>query len=124
MSLLGHLLLTSFSRIVRVRRRARQPAGEVEDARTEDFRAHQFQDLRIDRVLEEPLAFAHDYGEDHEPVLVDEVVPHKRVDEVGAAKGVAFPTSSSSFTFAIALCICLAISYPPSLLTLRKPAVS
>src|SRR3712207_7670426 len=47
------------------------------DARNEHLRAHQFQYLRIDPISEELLTFAHDHGEYHEPVLVDEVMPHQ-----------------------------------------------
>src|SRR5829696_2060964 len=50
------------------------PVGEDEDAvRTDLLRVHELQGLRLFRVPEKTLAFAHDDREDHQAVLIDEI---------------------------------------------------
>src|SRR5215218_4818474 len=59
--------------------------GEDDDARAECLRVDEFQKRRIYLTLEETLPAPHNYGKDHEPVLVYEVVFQRRVDEISAA---------------------------------------
>ena len=64
-----------------------RPAGEYEDAvRTDLLRVHEPQFPRFPHVPEEALAFPHDYGVDHQAVLVDEVVLHQRPHQLPAAE--------------------------------------
>src|SRR5207237_8474412 len=67
-------------------RRRSGPVGEDDDAvRADGFRGGEVQRLRLTRVLEEALAGAQNDREDHQAVLVDEVVLHQGPDELGAA---------------------------------------
>jgi hypothetical protein len=59
-----------------------RPVGEDEDAvRADLLRVHELHGLRLFRIPEETLAFAHDDRENHQAVLVDEIaylVPVRR----------------------------------------------
>src|SRR6266540_669406 len=60
--------------------------GLDDDAvRADRLRLHQAQGGRLASLLEQALPTAQDDGEDHQPVLVDQVVLHQRADELGAA---------------------------------------
>ncbi len=65
------------------------PVGEDEDAvRADLLRVHELHGLRLFRVREEMLTFAHDDREDHRAVLVDEIVfhqhPRREIDRAGS----------------------------------------
>jgi hypothetical protein len=68
----------------------RRPVGEVADARAERLRVDELQRLPIHAALAEALTAAHDYGMDHEPEFVEEVLLQQRPEEVGLPE---IPTS-------------------------------
>jgi hypothetical protein len=64
----------------------RRSVGEDDDAGVEGVCAHEFQDRLLDAFPERPPPAPQHHGEDHEPVLVDEVVLHQGVNEFAAAE--------------------------------------
>lgn len=65
---------------------ARRLVGHDDDARTQRRGADQPHTPGLARVPEEALPAPHDDGVNHQPVLVDEVVPHQRAHKIGAAE--------------------------------------
>src|SRR5215210_3574647 len=65
----------------------RRPVGEDEDAvRTDRLRVHEPHGPRLSHVLEEAFAWPDDDREDHQAVLVDEIVLHERPCQFPAAE--------------------------------------
>src|SRR5215204_5039716 len=63
----------------------RRPVGEIQNARAEGLRVDQLQRLLIAPVLKQTLSAPHDYGMDHEPKFVEEVLFKQRADQGRAA---------------------------------------
>src|SRR5215217_8838520 len=63
----------------------RRLVGEIDNARAEGLRVEELQRLLIAPVLKQTLSAPHDYGMDHEPKLVEEVVLKQRPDQGRAA---------------------------------------
>jgi hypothetical protein len=63
----------------------RRLVGEIHNARAEGLRVHETQRLLIAPALKQTLPAAHDYGMDHEPEFVEEVLFKQRPDQGRAA---------------------------------------
>src|SRR5215217_561550 len=63
----------------------RRLVGEIENARAEGLRVDELQRLLIAPVLKQMLSVPHNYGMEHEPKLVEEVLFKQRPDQGRAA---------------------------------------